>query len=121
MEEIYDKIIKRLEKELKMENYENVIDELFEIRGENFHRAIMDNEEHQKLREKRKQVENEIRKNNENHKEFLKELEKFEDASSDMGYLTEKLMYKYGLLDGMNIILEGTKHINIAEFIKNDE
>lgn len=40
METIYNQIIKRLEKELNMENNENIIDELFETRGEDFHLAI---------------------------------------------------------------------------------
>ncbi len=32
--------------------------------------------------------------------------------------LFEKLMYKYGLYDGMKLILEGTKNINLKETSK---
>ena len=110
METTYSQIIKRLEKELNMENNLNIIDELFETRGEDYHLAITNNEEH-----------NEIKKDNKHYKEFLKAFEKYEDASCDMGYLTEKLMYKFGLLDGMKIILEGTKHIDITKFLKENE
>ena len=118
METTYSQIIKRLEKELNMENNLNIIDELFETRGEDFHLAITNNEEHKKLCKKIEQADNEIKKDNKHYKEFLKAFEKYEDASCDMGYLTEKLMYKFGLLDGMKIILEGTKHIDITKFLK---
>ena len=121
METIYNQIIKRLEKELNMENNENIIDELFETRGEDFHLAITKNKEHKKLCEKIEQADNEIKEDNEHYKEFLKAFEKYEDASCEMGYLTQKLMNKFGILDGMKINLEGTKHIDIAKFLKENK
>ncbi len=118
MQNFYTKIIKCLEKELNMEDKDSIIEELFETRGEDLHIAITKNKEYKKLWEKIEQTDSEIRKDTKHSKELLEAFEKYEDASCEMGYLTEKLMYKLGLQDGIKIILEGTKHIDITKYLK---
>ena len=121
MEKNYKQLIKILEKKLNLEDDENIIEELFEGRSRIIHSVFRINTEFKNYDEKIKKVDEEIRNKFVNNWEIIQELEKYEDASWESGYLCEKLMYKHGVLDGMKLILEGTKQIDITKFLKDNE
>lgn len=118
--EIGNKIVRGLEEELYVERNIDFIGELFEKRAETIHIAITKNEEYEEYLEGLKEINNEIREKFNNSKEIIRMIEMYENAERKGSRLYEKVMYKYGMHDGIKLILEGTKEINIKKFLKEN-
>lgn len=117
-----EQITSKLEEELDRKGKGNFIDELFDVRAEALHIDIRGNLEYKKSTGKVKQIDNEIKmKYGNKYWEIIHLIEKYEEATTDDGVLCEKLMYKHGVLDGMKLILDGTKQIDIKRFLEENK
>lgn len=113
--EFINKLIKTLERNLYINVKDNLIEELFYDRSEKFHEAITKNKKYKAYMKKINDIDKEIAEKFENRWEIINMIEKYTNATYEGEELCEKLMYKYGVLDGMLLIIQGTKHINIEE------
>lgn len=115
------KLMEELEKKLHISKNDDLIDVLFNDRLEKFHEAITKNQKYKAYMKKVNNIDKEISKKFENRWEIINIIEKYTNATDEGAEICEKLMYKYGVLDGMLLILQGTKHISIENFIAENK
>ena len=117
-----EQIMSKLEEELSRKGEENLVDEIFDERTESLHIYIKGNVKYKKSTEKIRQIDDEIKmKYGDKYREIIQLIEKYEDAVVKDGTICEKLMYKHGVLDGMKLILDGTRQIDIKKFLKDNK
>ena len=108
---MYDDFIKQLlnllSTSLNLKEKQDFIEILFRERAENFHIAITKNAEYEKCRNNIRTVNDKIFAKYQNVNDIINSIEEYESASSEMGSLIEQQMYKYGLYDGLHLILDG--------------
>lgn len=110
---MYGDFIKQLSnllgKNLNLKENQNFIDTLFNQRAENFHISITKNNEYEECRKNIRIVNDKILSKYQNADDIINSIEEYECASSEMGSVIERQMYKYGVYDGMQLILKGLK------------
>ena len=109
MENVYNIIIKKLSKDIGAKQNADIIGKIFEERSENIQSEIRVNEQYNIHVRKIAKISKIIKTKFKNPMEIIQLCEQYANATSDSEYEYEKLMYKYGVLDGMNIILQGIK------------
>lgn len=119
--EFIKQIIDTLKGKIQNEKNDDIIEELFDKRSENIHIAISQNKEYRKYMDKISKIDEEIEGKFDNPREVAEIIERHENIAYESSYICEKLMYKHGLVDGMLLILEGTKQIDITKFLKDNE
>ena len=108
-----DKFVKQLLD--KLENDQNIapsedfIGSLFDQRAEKIHTSISKHKEYKEQLKILHNLNDEIIAKYENGREIISLIEDFKDNYIVTTSLIEKQMYKYGLYDGMKLILEGLK------------
>ena len=111
-----DKFIKqmvsKLGEDLEIKPAEDIVGELFEKRAEDIHTVVGQNSGYRKHSKKISEIEEEISKKFENPMEVMELIEKRDGITYERNCLSEKLMYKQCLLDGILLIAEGTKRKN---------
>ena len=115
------KIIQNLKKDLYITESDDFIGDLFEQRTEDIDSAIINNKEYAKYLKRNIEITNEMINKLGNSNEVKSLLEEYLHITSKSNDLCEKIMYKYGILDGMLLVLEGTKPIDITKFLKNNK
>ena len=113
--EVVKHIISFLEENLDSQQRDDFIGKLFEQRAEELHMLIMNNKEYKQYANEISKLDEEIHNKFENSWEILNLIEKHENIAFKSSYICEKLMYKHGLLDGIQLILDGTKTIDITK------
>lgn len=107
---MYNDFIKQLlnllGKNLNLKENQNFIDTLFNQRAENFHISITKNNEYEKCRKNIRILNDKILSKYQNADDIINSIEEYEYASSEMGSLIERQMYKYGVYDGIHLILD---------------
>ena len=119
--EFINKLTEELAKNLHINKNIDFVEELFNNRIEELQDAIIQNNEYKKYMQKVHDVDKEILEKFENRWEIIRMIEKYTNASSKCEDLYEKLMYKYGFLDALLLITQGTKQINIEKFFKENK
>ncbi len=114
--ELIEQILEKLENDLHIEKNADFIAELFEDRADTIHFEITKHEEYKKYIDKMNVIDEEIKEKFSNYWDIMKVIEKSRNITYKNSDLCEKLMYKYGVYDGMKLILEGTKNINLKDF-----
>lgn len=114
-------LIGTLEKNLHISRNNNFIEDLFNDRSEKFHKAITQNKEYKEYMKKINNIDEEITEKFKNRWEIIHMIEKYTNATFECEELCEKLMYKYGVLDGLLLITQGTKQIDIEKFFKENK
>ena len=107
IEEFIKQALSVLGEDLHLKENKDLIEILFRERAEKFHIAITKNNEYEKCRKNIRNVNDKIFAKYQNADDIISSIEEYEIASSEMGSLIERQMYKYGLYDGMRLILEG--------------
>jgi len=108
-EDFINQTLDKLEKELHIKSNNDFIGDLFEERAEEFHMAIIKNSDYKKLANDISKINDKIMAKYENAWEIINEIEEYVGATYKMQDLIEKQMYKFGIYDGMKLILEGIK------------
>ena len=108
-EDILKVILDKLENDLNIETSIDFIGDLFNQRAEKIHSAISTNKEYKQKLKNLHSLDEEIIAKYENGLEIISTIEEFNDSYSEMSSVIEKQMYKYGLYDGMKLIIEGMK------------
>lgn len=116
-EDFIKQIIDSLEKELHTKKSNDFIGDIFEQRVEDIYAAMMNNKKYKKHMDKVNELNIEIQNK---FADAWKMIEKYEEIAYDRSVVGEKLMYKYGLLDGILFILEGTKKIDITKYLSDN-
>ena len=93
-------ILDKLENDLNIAPSKDFIGNLFDQRAEKIHTSISKNKEYKKQLKILHKLNDEI----------ISLIEDFKDNYIDTTSLIEKQMYKYGLYDGMKLIIEGLKN-----------
>lgn len=119
--EVISKILNELKKDLEMKNEEDYIGELFEDRAETIHGIIMNNKMYKEQREEIYKIEKEIQEKYKNHREIIQLIEKHENVIYDRSDMCEKLMYKYGVYEGMSLIINGINQKDITELAEENK
>ena len=114
--ELIEQILEKLEDELHIEKNSDFIGELFDDRADTIHSEITKHKEYKKNIDKMNVIDEEIKEKFSNYWDIIKLIEKSRNITYKNSDLCEKLMYKYGVYDGMKLILEGTKNINLKDF-----
>lgn len=100
-------LLNLLGKDLKLKENNDFIETLFNKRAENFHISITKNKEYERCRKNIRNVNDKIFAKYPNADDIISSIEEYEIASSEMGGLIERQMYKYGIYDGIRLIFEG--------------
>jgi len=112
MQPDYKIMLKQLKKELHAKDEGDFILELFEKRLEELQSYIMKDEEYNENSRKILKIRNEIEEKYSNN-EILNAFEKHSSLVYFSNYLYEKLMYKCGVMDGMRLVIDGLKKIDM--------
>lgn len=107
MEDFIKQVLSIIEKDLQLKENKDFIEILFRERAENFHIAITKNNEYEKCRKSLRKINDKILAKYKNADDIISSIEEYEIASSEMGGLIERKMYKYGIYDGIRLIFEG--------------
>ncbi len=94
---------------ISQENIDDFIGTLFEQRAEDMHTSVTKSEKYKNQLKKVHSVNDKILSKYENAKEIIEDFEESQDVHGELGELIEKEMYKYGLYDGMKLMIEGMK------------
>lgn len=105
MEEIYKQILKKFKEELDTDKNADFIEVLFQERKDTLYQSIIQNEEYKNLLTDYNSNSKSIKTNFENGDEIVNAIEECEDNLSQMQVLSEKLMYEYGLCDGIRLMM----------------
>jgi len=108
-ETIIKTLIKRLSEDLEIKTSEDFLGDLFEERAEEIHERIGHNTEYKKQLRKTCELQEEIKQKFEKAWEIIEIIEEYNQEIYERNYLSEKLIYKQGLLDGILFIIEGAK------------
>lgn len=100
-------LLNLLGKDLKLKENNDFIETLFNKRAENFHISITKNKKYERCRKNIRNVNDKIFAKYPNADDIISSIEEYEIASSEMGGLIERQMYKYGIYDGIRLIFEG--------------
>ena len=114
-------IIRILEEKLPAKTSKDFIGDLFEQRAEDIYAIIVKNEEYRNSTKEIYELEDKMLEIIKNSDEVNKLVERHYDKVYERCYLSDKLMYKHGVLDGLRIIIEGTKPIDIGKFLKDNK
>lgn len=114
--ELIEQILEKLENDLHIEKNADFIGELFEDRADTIHFEITKHEEYKKYIDKINEIDEEIKGKFSNYWDIVKIIEKSRNITYKNSESCEKFMYKYGIYDGMKLLLEGTKNINLKDF-----
>lgn len=102
-------VISKLREDLEVKPAEDFVGELFEKRAEDIHTVVGQNSGYKEHSKKITEIEKEISKKFDNPMEIIEIIERRDGITYDRICLSEKLMYKQGLLDGLVLITEGIK------------
>lgn len=105
-QDLYSAILKILEKDIKINTNENLINTLFEKRSEKFHVAVTKNDKYKVQKENLKKANEKIFNKYENAWDIISELENWQNISDEISHIIELQMYKYGVYDGIKLILD---------------
>lgn len=107
--ELIEQILEKLENELHIEKNSDFIGELFDDRSDTIHSEITKHKEYKKYIDEINEIDEEIKEKFNNYWDIIKLIEKSRNVTYKNSELCEKLMYKYGIYDGMKSILEGRR------------
>lgn len=113
--ELFEQIFEKLEKELNIEKSVDFIGELLDERSEMIHLEISDKKEYKAHVSSVTEIEEEIGRKISNPIDIISLIEEHENEVYENYSKCEKLMYKYGLYDGMKLVIEGMKLFDIKE------
>lgn len=94
---------------IEKESIDDFIGTLFEQRAEDMHTSVTKSEKYKCQLKKVHSVNDKILSKYENAKDIIEDFEESQDVHGELGEIIEKEMYKYGLYDGMQLILKGLK------------
>lgn len=103
----YKTIIEFIGPNLNLKENKNFIETRLNQRAENFHISITKNEEYEKCRKNIRNVNDKIFAKYQNADDIISSIGEYESTSGEMGSLIERQMYKYGIYDGIHLILDG--------------
>ena len=109
-DEFVKQLLDKLENDLNISSCNDFIGNLFDQRAEKIHTSISKNKEYKEQLKVLHKLNDEIIAKYENGREIISLIEDFKDNYIDTTSLIEKQMYKYGLYDGMKLIIEGLKN-----------
>lgn len=118
---LIEKILNKLEKDLSIEESIDFIGELFEERADTIHLEITKHKEYKKYIDQINEIDEQMKERFNNYWEIIEVIEKSRNITYKNSDLCEKLIYKYGIYDGMKLVLEGTKDINIKKFLSDSK
>lgn len=104
-------ILQKLEKDLNIEKSEDFIGDLLELRANDIDKEISNDKDYKNYIKQISTIEEEIENKVESSFEIIKLIEKYEHIEYENCRRREKLMYKYGVYDGMKLIIEGLKDL----------
>ena len=110
--EIIERLKEILQRGLNTSKDEDLIEEIFNSRMEEFHKDIIKNKQYKEYMKTINKIDKEIKNKFNNYEDIINVIEKHNNATSELEYLCEKLMYKFGLLDGLLLITQCSKSIN---------
>lgn len=117
--EFTEKLIEILQEKLNTNKKQDLIEEVFNDRLEEFHKAIIQNKDYKEYMKKINKIDKEITGKFKNRWEIVEIIEKYNNATCELEYLCEKLMYKFGVLDGLLLITQSSE--SIKDFFKENK
>lgn len=111
--EIIERLKEILQRGLNTSKDEDLIEEIFNSRMEEFHKDIIKNKQYKEYMKTINKIDKEIKNKFNNYEDIINVIEKHNNATCELEYLCEKLMYKFGLLDGLLLITQCSKSINV--------
>ncbi len=108
-------ILETLEKNMNINKSEDFIGELFEQRAEDIHREITQDKKYKKQMKRVAYINENIINQYENAIDMIKVMEEYANVIDEIEDTIEKSMYKHGLYDGLKLIIEGMKKIDIKK------
>lgn len=112
-------ILKEINKDLKISKETKFIEELYENRIMEIQGIIINNAEYENTEHELKEIKSKLYKMLENNIDIIKLIEEYQEVSSKLDIVYEKIIYKIGIHDGISFIKEGIGSIDIKENINN--
>lgn len=112
MEEIYKQILKKFKEELDTDKNADFIEVLFQERSDTLRQAITKNHEYQNVINELNNADVKIENKFDNGKEIIFAIGEHEEKMCEAQSVSEKLMYQYGVVDGMRLMMSVLKNNN---------
>ena len=112
MKHDYSNILDMLKKEFNEVQSENMILTMYDKRSLDLYSSLSTSEEYEKNSNKISEIYEKIKKKYENSKEIIYLFEEYSSAVYCSNYLCEKIMYKHGIMDGMQLIIDGLEKVD---------
>lgn len=112
MQKKINTLMSYLQENIPVEKYDDAIEELYNEKIRTIYDAIKDNPKNRNYTEEMNKLYKKMQQKCKGHNEIFDLLEKYIDIAIDRIELNNILMYKYGIYDGMTLIIDGTKQIN---------
>lgn len=106
-----------LKKDFNNFDTSDIICDLFDEKFDKIEQTLLHTPSYQTYRNQITQLENEIYKKISNDSSLIQLMEKYIEVVLDREELCNKLIYKYGIYNGMSLILTGTKKIDLNKFL----
>lgn len=110
MEEIYKQILKKFKDELDIDKNADFIEVLFQERSDTLRQAITKNHEYQNVINELNNADFKIENKFDNGKEIIFAIGEHEEKMCEAQSISEKLMYQYGVVDGMRLMMSVFKN-----------
>ena len=120
MEE-FKKILDYLKQDIPLIENDDIIGTLFDEKSNSIEERIIHTKVYQEYRKEILQIECKIYDMLIDNSELLNLVEQFTKITYDRAEICDKLMYKYGFYDGMTLVIEGLKKINMNEFLDKNK
>ena len=117
---IEEGILNYLEKDFFNLEKNDVIGDLFDEKFDEIQQAVIDTDIYKSYREQINEIENLIYSKISNNSTLITLIEKYFEMIFEREKSVEKLIYKYGIYNGMTLILSGTEKVDITKF-SNDK
>ena len=112
MKHDYSNILDMLKKEFNEVQSENMILTMYDKRSLDLYSSLSTSEEYEKNSNKISKIYEMIENKYEDSKEIIKLFEEYSSAVYCSNYLSEKIMYKHGIMDGMQLIIDGLEKVD---------
>lgn len=112
MKHDYSNILNMLKKEFNEVQSENMILTMYDKRSCDLYSSLSTSEEYEKNSNKISEIYEIIENKYEDSKEIINLFEEYSNAVYCSNYLSEKIMYKHGIMDGMQLIIDGLEKVD---------
>ena len=109
MQQNYETMLEQLKKEFNEMERENMILKMFDERRCEIESSIMRSKDYKEYSKEIDKVYDELSEEYDNSSKIINSLEKYSDAIYSRECICDKLLYKYGVMDGMRLVIDGLK------------